>query len=235
MAIVEIILRKNAYEEMVLEEVIKDTYELMKVFFKYDENMWPRYLPARRKKDVKEFEFNYESFKMLFLKKVYESNGEIRNYGGILSFFSSLNEKNSSALRITEAATNNLFINVLSFRFPSNIDINKEESLKTIDKVFEELAVAFKTHWGFVSVTETFRYWKSPIWDKEKKVPVLMFDQNYIGASLQERMNIQKLESLMKEYPKLEYKDGIIKNPYLQKCDSEFNEVLNKKYCNLFE
>lgn len=87
-----ILWKKAERKDKDFEEIAKETYEVLKQFQECPQELRPNYLTAKTKKDIKEFDWNYENFRSM-LKKGVNKEGEniFEDLGYSISFFSSLN------------------------------------------------------------------------------------------------------------------------------------------------
>lgn len=97
-----ILWRKADRADKSFEEISKEAYEVLNLFQDCPQELRPNYLTAKTRKDVKEFDWNYENFSNM-LKKGINREGEttFEDLGYSTSFFSSLDEQNSTAFIMT--------------------------------------------------------------------------------------------------------------------------------------
>lgn len=65
-----ILWKKAERKDKDFEEIAKETYEVLKQFQECPQELRPNYLTAKTKKDIKEFDWNYENFRSMLKKEL---------------------------------------------------------------------------------------------------------------------------------------------------------------------
>ncbi len=71
-----ILWKKAEKKDKDFEEIAKETYEVLKQFQECPQELRPNYLTSKTKKDIKEFDWNYEIFRGM-LKRELTKRGKI--------------------------------------------------------------------------------------------------------------------------------------------------------------
>ena len=84
-----ILWKKAEKENKTFAEISKEAYEVLKLFQDYPNMLRPNYLTAKSKKEIKEFNWNYENFSKE-LRKGINKDGKmvLEDLGYSVSFFS---------------------------------------------------------------------------------------------------------------------------------------------------
>ena len=119
-----ILWRKAEKMEKSFEQISKEAFEVLNIFQEYSQELRPNYLTAKTKKQVKEFDWNYKNFSEQLKTGINKENDRIfKELGYSISFFSSMDEKNSSAFSMTVGNKCAPFYNVLVVDLPLSYDL----------------------------------------------------------------------------------------------------------------
>lgn len=203
-----------------IEEMTDISYQLLSELHNYGSELAPKYLPAWRKDQVREFELNKNNIKELLEKNVNKEGGRVFwDLGRSLSFFSSKNESNSSEINIQIGVSNASFNNLLVVSLPyvnfSGFDTKKIE----FENLFKKLISIFNPYFAFIS--NSFNKQLSDEFWKDDK-PTYVHWMNYYDESTTQNIGRDKILTL----------DGITRldNGYFYKLQDELFDAENHKH-----
>lgn len=158
-----ILWKKAEKKDKAFDEIAKETYEVLNLFRDCPQELRPNYLTAETKKDIKEFDWNYENFRST-LKKGINKEGEniFEDLGYSISFFSSLNGQNACGFEMIAGNKNEKFHNSLIINLPATVhwinywseDIIEAIGMEKIQNVVAKNTMStFKA--GIFSIKET--------------------------------------------------------------------------------
>ena len=204
-----IILWKNAEKkDKDFEEIAKETYEVLKQFQEYPQELRPNYLTAKTKKDIKEFDWNYENFRSL-LKKGINKEGEniFEDLGYSISFFSSLNGQSSCGFEIIAGNKNEKFYNVLIVNLPLSLNLYEKETADMVKSLFEKLIQAYKPYWGCVSNKALSRKYGKFL---EGSLPTTVHWINYWSEDILGTIGMEKIQNVVNKNEMSTFNTGIL-------------------------
>lgn len=114
-----ILWKKAESEDRNFEDFSKEAYDTLNIFQDYPQELRPNYLTVTSKKDIREFDWNYEQFYRV-LKKGVNREGEavFEELGYSISFFSSTDENASCAFLMSVGNKNDKFYNTFIIDLP---------------------------------------------------------------------------------------------------------------------
>lgn len=190
-----IVLWANPYE-MSLEEAAEKCYCLLSALSMYGEELMPKYLSARRKRDVKDFVLTLQNVQELIEKNVNkESNKVFYELGSSMSFFSSFDEGQSCriSIKISRCLNSNI-TNTLVIKLPYEHFSGLDERRADFEKLFKELVCIFNPYYGFVENNQNQQideyYWRN---DK----PTFLHWMNYFSTETMCKIGMDKLGYLL--------------------------------------
>lgn len=226
-----ILWRKAERSDKRFEEIAKETYKVVDLFQNYPQEMRPNFLTGKTQKDVKEFEWNYENFCNV-LKKGINKEGEniFEDLGYAVSFFSSMDEKESYGFQIEAGNKNERFYNTLIINLPLSLNLFEKKNCEKITRLFEELALVYKPFWGCVSNNALSRRYGRFL---EGNLPTTVHWVNYWSEDIVETIGMEKIQKVVDGNPMISFQKGIflIKDKALDVNKEEdliFHEELQK-------
>jgi hypothetical protein len=217
------------------ETSLDKAYRLLIELKEFGNELGPNYLPARRKKDTKKYELNYDTLKELIKKEgVNTEGGKIfDDLGYHLQFFSSLKNKDSAGINITIGMSNTKFVNSFIVHLPLTLDIIDEHTSERLITLFKKSVILFDPYWG--SIVNSFTLDRLGIeryHDKEK--PTSIHWVNFWDNATIEKIALERIQKAPLNFvEKIDDKGYIL---VLQKTpiddnseqDIEFQKEVNK-------
>ena len=203
-----ILWRKAEREDKSFEEISKEAYEVLELFQRYPQELRPNYLTAKIKKDIKEFEWNYKNFSNQ-LKRGINKEGEVifNELGYSISFFSSLDEKNSCAFSMTVGNKFEKINNVLIVDLPLTYNLYDKEKADIISNLFEKLVQVYKPFWGCISNKALSRKYGKFL---EGSLPTTVHWLNYWSEDIWKTIGIEKIQNMINKNATSTFKTGIL-------------------------
>lgn len=204
-----IILWRNAEENSKTFDIIaSETFEVLKIFRSYPYIFRPKYVTAKSKNDIREFNWDYEFFYDL-LKKGINRNGNtvFEDIGYTLSFFSSINSCDSSYFSLHVGNKDPQFNNTFIVDLPVSYNLYDENNAKLILEIFEKLVVKFSPYWGCVSnkiLSQKYR----PFFING--LPSTLHWINYFSEEIIKKIGEAKLNAFVNNFETVTNKNGII-------------------------
>lgn len=227
-----ILWRKAEKADKSFEEIAEETYKVLNLFQNHPQEMRPNFLTGRTKKDVKEFKWNYENFCNI-LKKGINKEGEkiFEDLGYSLSFFSSMDEKESYAFQIETGNKNEKFYNTLIINLPLSLNLFDKENSEKMIELFEELVMIYRPFWGCVSNSALSRKYGKFL---DGGLPTTVHWMNYWSEDIIETIGMKKIQKIVDGNSMISFQDGImlIKDTALdidKEEDFIFHEELHKR------
>lgn len=203
-----ILWKKAEKEDKKFEEIAKETYEVLKLFQEYPQELRPNYLTARAKKDIKEFDWNYENFRSTLKKGINkECENIFEDLGYSISFFSSLNGQNSCGFEIIAGNKNEKFYNVLIVNLPLSLNLYDEKIADMVKRLFEKLTQSYKPYWGCVSNKALSRKYGKYL---EGSLPTTVHWINYWSEDILETIGMEKIQNVITKNAMSTFKTGIL-------------------------
>ena len=150
----------------------------------------PRYLTAKKKKDVEEFGLSIENLKRLIIKK---RDKQFEQLGSRFSFFTSLDESSSVGISICIGVSEKRFQNTIVVDM--NLDYKKEsiDKFDGVSEVFKEVIDIFDPFYGCIT-SKSVRDMFDAYYNKTSDLPTSIFDINYWGEAICDKLEIDKIE-----------------------------------------
>lgn len=203
-----ILWKKAEKKDKDFEEIAKETYEVLKLFQECPQELRPNYLTAKTKKDIKEFDWNYENFRSM-LKKGINKEGEniFEDLGYSISFFSSLNEKNSCGFEILAGNKNEKFYNVLIVNLPLSLNLYDKKTADMVKSLFEKLIQSYMPYWGCISNKVLSRKYGKFL---EGSLPTTVHWINYWSEDILGTIGMEKIQNMVNKNAMSTFKTGIL-------------------------
>lgn len=228
-----ILWKKAEKKDKDFGEIAKETYDVLKLFQDCPQELRPNYFTAKTKKDIKEFDWNYESFKSM-LKMGINKEGEniFEDLGYSISFFSSINEQNSCGFDILAGNKNEKFYNALIINLPLSLNLYNEKTAEIIKNIFEKLVQSYMPFWGCISNKVLSRKYGKFL---DGNMPTTVHWMNYWSEDIVCTMGEKKIWKMVDKYQMLTFMNGIlsIKSTALdtdKEDDMNFHEELQKQF-----
>lgn len=227
--------RKAEKEDKSFEDISKEVYEVLNIFQSFPQELRPNYLTAKTKKDIKEFEWNYNNFSE-HLEKGINKEGEVvyKDLGYSISFFSSMDGQNSCAFSITAGNKCKKAYNTLIVDLPLSFNLYDKQTAGNICDLFEKLVCTYKPFWGCISNKALSRKYGKFL---EGSLPTTVHWMNYWSEEITRTVGMERIQRLVGTNSIFSFKNGIlsIKETALDvenEDDISFHEKLHKQ---LFE
>lgn len=225
-----IVLWKYADKEKKdFSELSKYAYEIIGLLRKYPTGIQPNFLQANTKKEVKTFDWDYNNFYELLEKGINAENGNVfSELGYTISFFSSLNEEESSSIKLHVGDIKNK--NILIIDLPISFNLFEKTNAIIVRNLFKDLVMKFEPFWGCVSNRVLSRKYGKYL---DGNLPTTIHWINYWNDTIINEIGNKKIMSILKKYPYILFDNGIlsIKDTALNVEDLEdmnYHEELQK-------
>ena len=204
-----ILWKKAEAKENNFEEIAKEAYKVLNIFQDYPTEFRPNYLTANTKKDIKEFNWNFESFSDVLRKGINtEGKNVFEDLGYSISFFSSMKEQDACSFQMRVGNRNDKFYNTLVVSLPYSVNVFDEEVSVIICGLFEKLVQAYHPFWGCVSNKAlSIKYGKY----LEGNLPTTVHWINYWSEDIIGAIGREKIQKIMEKNAIIFFKDGIFK------------------------
>lgn len=204
-----IILWKKAEKvDKSFEEIARGTYEILNLFQDCPWELRPNYLTAKTKKDIKEFDWNYENFNSMLKRGVNkEGKNVFEDLGYSISFFSSMNEQDSCAFEIIAGNKNEKFYNTLIINLPLSLNLHDKKIAGNIKNLFERLVSAYTPYWGCISNRVLSRKYGKFL---EGNVPTMVHWLNYWSEDIVQAIGKEKIQKIVDTNSTIIFENGIL-------------------------
>lgn len=227
-----ILWRKAEREDKSFEETAREAYEVLTLLQDYPQELRPNYLTAKTKKDIREFDWNYENFRNI-LKKGINKEGEnvFKDLGYSVSFFSSMNEENSAAFSMTVGNKFEKVYNTLVIDLPLSVNLYDKKTAEMTGNLFRRLAQLYMPFWGCISNKALSRRYGKYL---EGNLPTTVHWMNYWSEDIIHAVGMEKIQKSIEGNQEIAFKNGIlsIKDTALdadKEDDIRFHDELQKK------
>ena len=203
-----VLWKKAEKKDKDFEKIAKETFEVLKLFQEFPQELRPNYLTAKTKEDVKEFDWKYENFRNI-LKKGTNREGEniFEDLGYSISFFSSLNGQDSCGFEIIAGNKNEKFYNVLIVNLPLSFNFYDKKTADIVMSLFEKLTQSYMPYWGCVSNKALSRKYGKFL---EGNLPTTVHWINYWSENIVRTIGIEKIQNMVKQNTMSTFKRGIL-------------------------
>lgn len=203
-----ILWKKAESKDRNFEEISKEAYNILNLFQDYPQELKPNYLTVKSKKDVNEFDWNYENFNSM-LKKGINREGEnvFENLGYSISFFSSMDEKKSCAFQMNVGNKNNKFYNTFIIDLPLSLNLYDKKIADTIRNLFEKLVKSYMPYWGCISNKVLSRKYGKFL---EGNRPTTVHWMNYWSEDIIEMIGMEKIQKMVDRSSIISFQKGVL-------------------------
>lgn len=203
-----ILWKKAEKKDKDFEGIAKETYEVLKLFQECPQELRPNYVTAKAKKDIEEFDWNYENFRSI-LRKGINKEGEIlfEDLGYSISFFSSQNGQNSCGFEIIAGNKNEKFYNVLIVNLPLSLNLHDKKNANMVKDLFKKLAQSYMPYWGCVSNKALSRKYGKFL---DGNMPTTVHWINYWSEDIIGTVGIEKIQNVVDNNITSTFKNGIL-------------------------
>lgn len=162
--------------------------------------LMPKYQTVRRKKDAVEFVLTKENVRNLIITK---KDKKFSDLGSLISFFTSLNDKNSAGISISIGVSNPKFINNITIDLNWDYKHLELEKYDELELLFKDLIAQFNPFYGCV-VSRSSREKYDEYYDDISNKPCSIFDMNFWGNEIVENLKIdEEIASKVYEYKQI--------------------------------
>jgi len=177
-----------------IDEMADICYQVLSSLMEYSAELSPKYLPAMKKSNVKEFEFNRENIVNLLNKNVNKSGKLVfLDLGRRIRFFSSLDDELSCGISLCVGTSNPKFINSLVIDLPYGNFSGFNDRIIEFENLFKKLISIFNPYFGFISNSLNKQLSKT-FWEDGK--PTCVHWMNYYDKDTAEIIGIEKLTKM---------------------------------------
>lgn len=227
-------LKRNAdLSVRTFEEIAEEAFEVLSILQKYPNCFRPNYRTVRRKRDAKPMEWNFFNFSEELKKGVNKEGGTIfSELGYMISFFSSLTESESCAIRMCVGNTNKDLFNTLDIDLPYFLNLQSEENSELIYGLFADLVENYKPIFGCTINNVMFLRETKPHY--ENKLPTKIQWLNYWPQNIVSSLGEKRISCFIKENSEVSYENGILRTKKKafdcdNRDDMEYYSRLNEK------
>ncbi len=187
-----IILWADPREET-FERTSENAFHSLQELFSSGLGIEPKYLTARKKKDVIQMDWNFDTFKSVLQGgSNKEGNKTYSDLGYSVSFFSSLTERESASISMTVGVTNPNFNNTFIINLPRSLDISDQPLVTDkLVSVFKGCVQSFQPFWGGIINKTNARRFDGYF---DKSLPTTTHWVNYWGENITLKIGLRKLQ-----------------------------------------
>ena len=203
-----ILWKKAESEDRSFEEISKEAYDTLNLFQDYPQNLKPNYLTVKSKKDIKEFSWNYENFSSILKKGVNKEDENVfENLGYSISFFSSMDEKDSCVFQMIVGNKNDKFYNTLIINLPLSLNLYDKETADIIRLLFEKLVSSYMPYWGCISNKALSRKYGKYL---EGNIPTKVHWINYWSEDIIGEIGMERIQKIVDGNSAIIFQKGIL-------------------------
>ena len=182
----------------------------------------PKYLTARKKKDIKEFELTFDNVRKMIIKK---GDKQFVELGSKISFFTSLNEEESVGITISIGVSKIKFQNSIVLDLNSDYKEQNVERFDELSKTFKKLVSVFNPFYGCITSRSNSNMFDT-YYDKTNNLLSSVFDINYWGEDIVNNLPIREIQK--KVFECVEINRG-----YYIRLQKEPVDILNRSHMKL--
>lgn len=203
-----ILWRQAEREDRSFEEISKEAYDVLDLFQYYPQELRPNYLSVKTKKDIKEFDWNYKNFSEQLKKGINKENEVIfKELGYSISFFSSMDEKNSCAFSMTAGNKFEKINNTLIVDLPLSFNLYDKKMADIISGLFKKLVQVYKPFWGCISNRALSRKYGKFL---EGNLPTTVHWINYWSEDIIRTIGMETIQNVVNKNTTVSFKSGIL-------------------------
>lgn len=202
--------RKPSKKEKPFEQIAEETYKMFMVFMeKLPENLRPNFKTVSKLGDAKLYDWSFENFSQDLEKGVNHTRDKVfRDLGYSLSFFSSLDNKESCGYMAKVGVTRKDFIDTFIVEFPVGFDYFSEENASMLEEIFCRCLEIFNPYYACFAnskVKTSYSY----LSDDDK--PLDAHWLNYFSHDMMKHIKKGSIKRLERDFDGFEFHDGFIK------------------------
>lgn len=182
-----------------LDIQVKRVFEILNILNQIS-YLKPKYLTSYKKNDIIEFELTLGNIEKLIIQKKDKYFTEL---GSKFSFFTSLNDDESIGISISIGVSKPGFQNNIVIELNADYKEKKVEEFDEIAEVFKKLVVVSEPFYGCISSQSNCNMFGT-YYDKKANLPTSVFDINYFGEGITNRLPIHKIVDKVYECEKIE-------------------------------
>lgn len=203
-----ILWKKAEKKDKSFEEIAKEAYEVLNLLQDCPQELRPNYLTAKTKKDIRQFDWNYENFSSALKKRV-NKEGEIifEDMGYAISFFSSMNTEDSCSIEVETGNKNEKFYNTLIINLPLSLNLYDKKTAHMIRNLFERLVRTYMPYWGCISNKALSRKYGKFL---EGSLPVTVHWMNYWSGDIIQTIGMEKIQQAADVYSSILFENCIL-------------------------
>lgn len=203
-----ILWKKAETSNKKFEDISKEMYEALNIFRKYPQELRPNYLVAKSPKNIERFDWNYENFRdVLKIGINREGKRVFEDLGYSISFFSSMNEKESCAFRVKAGNKNENFYNTLVVELPVAINLFDIDVAREISKLFNELVQVYMPFWGCISNKVISRRYEKFLLGE---IPTTVHWMNYWSEGIVYSIGMEKIQKVIDENIDVTFENNVL-------------------------
>ena len=203
-----ILWRREEEKSKSFDEIAEETFQVLNIFQEYPIELRPNYLSSTSKKNIELFNWNIEEFKEALKKGVNREGREIFDeLGYTISFFSSLEEENSTGFQLTVGNKHPEFYNTIIISLPLTLDIFNLSVANMISTLFEDVVGKFVPFWGCISNRAITRKYGKYI---EGKLPTTIHWVNYWSEDIINEIGMESINDAISRQS-VSIENGILK------------------------
>lgn len=176
------------------KSTIERAYSVLVLLRDFGDELSPNFLTVKSKADAKPFDVKLENLENVIRKGVNKEGGSnFPELGYRISFFSSLDDKNSAKISLTIGTSNPQLKNSLVINFPQNFHLYQDEALREkVMKLFKELSSVFNPYWGCIQ-NDVNANRLDVLWDKS--LPTSIHWANFFGFDIVNLLGVARVQS----------------------------------------
>ena len=203
-----ILWKKAEKKDKSFEEIAKETYEVLNLLQDCPQELRPNYLTAETKKDIRKFDWNYESFSSTLKKRANKEDEIIfEDIGYTISFFSSMNAEDSCSIDIEAGNKNDKFYNTLIINLPLSLNLYDEKTAHMIRNLFGKLVLSYMPYWGCISNKALSRKYGKFL---EGSLPTTVHWMNYWSGDIIQAIGMEKIQQVADANPTISFENCIL-------------------------
>lgn len=176
------------------QSAVERAYSVLALLRDFGDELSPKFLTAKRKADAKPFDVKLENLEYVVRRGVNkEGSNSFPELGYRISFFSSLNERDSTKISLTIGTSNPQLKNSLVINFPQSFPLYEEVVLcERVTKLFQELCLLYNPYWGCIQ-NDVNANQLDALWDKS--LPTSIHWLNFFGFDTVNLLGDAKIQS----------------------------------------
>lgn len=200
--------RKSEEQDISFQEIARRAYDTMMVFNELPEELRPNYCTAKRKKDAKRMNWEYDSFcKHLECNVNREGKIIFRELGYTTGWFSNMRNDYMSGYGLSVGNTTDISCNTLVVSLPYIFNMDSPETYEKIESVFRKAVQVFEPFWAAVCDDDFGLKYSDPDNNKILGLHWLTYGEKGKFDNLRE----DRLENISSAFPEASYENGILK------------------------